>query len=192
MNSLLDILGATIIGGLIYLLLFQVNARISTNASDILVSTFSSRNAVDAGTLLEFDMSKIGYRVSNNVITIAQQRKIEFWSDLFDNDSTVKVCYFLGNTNQLTGTTNPNDRPLYRYVTGSDTLLVSVVRDFTITYFDSAQNVINYASLTTQAGRNNIRGTKLYCRIETTDPSEGEYPFIEFKRTIFPKNLGRK
>jgi len=192
MNGFLDILGSTIIGGLLYLMLFQVNARISSNASDILIGTFSTRNAVDAGNLLEYDISKVGYRVASDVITIAEEHRLEFWSDLYDADSTLKVYYFLGNTNELTGTTNPNDRPLYRQVAGGDTLMVSVVSDFTITYFDSAHNVINYASLTTQVGRNTIRGTELYCRIESTDPSEGEYPFIEFKRTIFPKNLGRK
>jgi len=192
MGSILDLLGATIIGGLIYLLLFQLNARISTNSSDILIGTFSSRNAVDAGNLLEHDISKVGYRVANDVITKAEEHKIEFWSDLYDKDSTIKVYYFLGNTNEFTGTTNPNDRPLYRQVGGGDTLMVSVVSDFKIIYFDSAHNVINYASLSTQSERNTIRGTELYCKFESTDPSEGEYPFIEFKRTIFPKNLGRK
>ena len=192
MDSLLDILGATIIGGLIYLLLFQVNARISANSSEILIGTFSSRNAVDAGNLLDYDISKVGYRVASDVITKAEEHKIEFWSDLYDTDSTIKVYYFLGNTSELTGTTNPNDRPLYRQVTGGDTLMVSVVTDFSITYFDSAHNVIGYGSLSSQTQRNKIRGTELYCRFESTDPSEGEYPFIEFKRTIFPKNLGRK
>jgi len=192
MNGFLDILGSTIIGGLIYLMLFQVNARISTNSSDILIGTFSSRNAVDAGNLLEYDISKIGYRIASDVITIAEEHRLEFWSDLYDSSLALKVYYFLGNTNELTGTTNPNDRPLYRKVDGGNTLMVAVVSDFSITYFDSAHNVINYASLSTQAGRNTIRGTELYCKFESTDPSEGEYPFIEFKRTIFPKNLGRK
>jgi len=192
MGSLLDILGAAIIGGLIYLLLFQFNARISENSSDILISTFSSRNFVDAGNLLEYDISKIGYRIASDFITIAEEDKIEFRSDLYDSDSTLKVYYFLGKTNELTGTTNPNDRPLYRKVSGGDTLMVSVVRDFNITYLDSAHNVMNYSSLNSQTQRNKIRGTKLYCRFESVDPSEGEYPFIEFKRTIFPKNLGRK
>lgn len=191
MNSLLDIIGSSIIGGIMYLLLFQVNSQISMTSIEILQSTFSSRNTVDAVTVLEYDLNKLGYRVAGDFITAAEENKIEFWSDINNEDSTVKVLYFLGDSTEVSGTINPNDRPLYRRVADGDTQMVSVVRDFKITYLDSAYNKISFASLNNQANRNKIRGTRVYLRIESSEPSEGIYPYIEFKRTIIPKNLGR-
>jgi len=191
MNSLLDVIGSSIIGGIMYLLLFQVNSQISMTSIEILQSTFSSRNTVDAVTVLEYDLNKLGYRVAGDFITAAEENKIEFWSDIKNEDSTVKVLYFLGDSTEVSGTINPNDRPLYRRVADGDTQMVSVVRDFKITYLDSAYNKISFASLNNQANRNKIRGTRVYLRIESSEPSEGIYPYIEFKRTIIPKNLGR-
>jgi len=191
MNSLLDVIGSSIIGGIMYLLLFQVNSQISMTSIEILQSTFSSRNTVDAVTVLEYDLNKLGYRVAGDFITAAEENKIEFWSDINNEDSTVKVLYFLGDSTEVSGTINPNDRPLYRRVADGDTQMVSVVRDFKITYLDSAYNKISFASLNNQANRNKIRGTRVYLRIESSEPSEGIYPYIEFKRTIIPKNLGR-
>jgi len=191
MNSLLDVIGSSIIGGIMYLLLFQVNSQISMTSIEILQSTFSSRNTVDAVTVLEYDLNKLGYRVAGDFITAAEENKIEFWSDIKNEDSTVKVLYFLGDSTEVSGTINPNDRPLYRRVADGDTQMVSVVRDFKITYLDSAYNKISYASLNNQTNRNKISGTRVYLRIESSQPSEGIYPYIEFKRTIIPKNLGR-
>jgi len=191
MNSLLDVIGSSIIGGIMYLLLFQVNSQISMTSIEILQSTFSSRNTVDAVTVLEYDLNKLGYRVAGDFITAAEENKIEFWSDINNEDSTVKVLYFLGDSTEVSGTINPNDRPLYRRVADGDTQMVSVVRDFKITYLDSAYNKISYASLNNQTNRNKISGTRVYLRIESSQPSEGIYPYIEFKRTIIPKNLGR-
>jgi len=191
MNSLLDVIGSSIIGGIMYLLLFQVNSQISMTSIEILQSTFSSRNTVDAVTVLEYDLNKLGYRVAGDFITAAEENKIEFWSDIKNEDSTVKVLYFLGDSTEVSGTINPNDRPLYRRVADGDTQMVSVVRDFKITYLDSAYNKISYASLNNQTNRNKISGTRVYLRIESSEPSEGIYPYIEFKRTIIPKNLGR-
>jgi len=191
MNSLLDVIGSSIIGGIMYLLLFQVNSQISMTSIEILQSTFSSRNTVDAVTVLEYDLNKLGYRVAGDFITAAEENKIEFWSDIKNEDSTVKVLYFLGDSTEVSGTINPNDRPLYRRVADGDTQMVSVVRDFKITYLDSAYNKISFASLNNQTNRNKISGTRVYLRIESSEPSEGIYPYIEFKRTIIPKNLGR-
>lgn len=192
MNILLDIIGSTVVGGLILLLLFQINSQSSTNSANILISTFSSRNSVDAGTLLEYDICKLGYRVSSNVITIAEEHKIEFLADLYNDGIPEKILYSLGNVNEVTGTPNPNDCPLYRKVDNSSSKIVSVVRDFNISYFDAAGIDLSYSFLNNQTNRNTIYGTRLYLKFESSDPSEGIYPFIEFKRTIVPKNLYKK
>ncbi|HLG33211.1 MAG TPA: hypothetical protein VI362_09215 [Ignavibacteriaceae bacterium] len=191
MYTLLDILGSTVVGGILYLMLFQVNAQISSTSVSMLTSTFSSRNTVDAGYILEYDISKLGYLVANDFITTAEEHKIEFSSDLDNNGTVENVLYVLGNVNEMTGTMNPNDRPLYRKVANGDTNMVSVLRDFNISYLDSAGNAISYASLNNQTSRNSIRGIHLYLRIESSDPTDGIYPYIEFERRITPKNLGR-
>jgi hypothetical protein len=192
MNSLLDIMGSTIVGGIVLMILFQVNAKISTTSADILLSTFTSINTVDAGAILERDISKLGYRISEDFITVAEEEKIEFWADLSDNGTPQKVLYTLGTVNEVTATTNPNDRPLFRKVSDDSPKLVSVVREFKITYLDMEGNDIAYSTLDNQENRNLIFGIRLYIKIESFDPSEEMYPYIELQRTIIPKNLGKK
>jgi hypothetical protein len=184
----IDIVGSTIIGGIVMLLLFGVNAQISSTSANTIRSTYASRNIIDAAYIIEHDFYKIGYRVNTNIITVAEENKIEFKADL-DNDSIPDVVtLYLGTIQEASGTYNPKDRPLYRKInTNSQT--VSFVREFKVSYLDSIGNEINYSLLTNQTVRDQIYGFEVYIKIESDEPIDGIYPFIEWKRTIIPKNM---
>jgi hypothetical protein len=66
-----------------------------------------------------------------------------------------------------------------------------------LTYLDSVGNTLNYAYLTTQAQRNQIQGLTILLKVESSatvlkneksSTKEDVYPFVEWRKTIYPKN----
>ena len=106
------------------------------------------------------------------------------------------IHYFVGNTTDLSYTTNPNDKPLYRqrnYVDSTNTpieLLNEVqIVDFNLSYFDSIGNSLDYASLTSSGVRELIKSIKIKIKVESDEMYADEYRTSEWKKKISPKNL---
>jgi len=129
-SSLLDIVGSTIIGGFLLLILMRLNEsavqNVYVNAGEMVVQ----QNMLETVKLLEYDFKKIGFCQDyqkipdpSKAVLLATQHSIKFLTDLADpptypgGDGIVDtIYYYTGPTSYLTGTPNPRDMMLYRVV----------------------------------------------------------------------------
>ena len=178
-STLLDILGSIIIGGLVLLILFRVN----TSATSNLYTNTSEANVqsamISVGAVLEEDFRKIGYCKSwtkipdpTKAILFADTSSIKFLTDLNNDGNVDTLSYFLGSTNGLLNTPNPNDRLLYR-VANSDVPKSSNVgiTEFKITYFDSFGNILS----TPVTPPSQIQKMQIDIMVENTEPIDSTY-----------------
>lgn len=188
MGYLLDIVGSFIIAGMVIMILLAVNINNSASSSVILFTTLEQQNVNAVSELIEYDFYKIGYRISDEKIAIADSNEIKFYTDIDNNEFADSIHYYLGKTTDLSYTSNPSDKPLYR--NRNDSLLTEMsVVDFNLSYFDSIGNTLNYALLTSSAGRELISSIKIKIKVESDEKYDDHYRASEWKKKISPKNL---
>ena len=156
-STLLDILGSTIVGGLLLLILFRMstasNANTYKNGGELIVQ----QDLAEVVKLIEYDFRKIGYCKNYNMIpdpsksiTSANDTSITFLTDVANpptypnGDGIVDTMhYYLGSTSELSETPNPADRLLYRVI-NHDTPAGSNlgITMFHLTYFGTLGNHI--------------------------------------------------
>jgi len=190
MQYLLDIAGSVITGSIVLLMLIGVNSRINQHSADILITSNTTTNTIAAGNIIEFDFYKLGYLADTSLFIITEESKCKFRAEIdIDLPNPEEITYFIGSTEEISGTPNPNDKPLYRQINEQDPELIAVVTEFKVTYLDSVQKPIDYYLLTVQQHRDRIRAAKFYMKVESAELIEDYYPFIEWAKIIVPKNL---
>ncbi|MHA2033205.1 MAG: hypothetical protein ACW99Q_27870 [Candidatus Kariarchaeaceae archaeon] len=189
MSDWIDIIGSFVIGSIVMLILTNLNISISTNASSNLYSNIVMRDIVSAADLIEHDLYKIGYRVNNDQITVADSNEIKFFSDI-DNDGIVDEIYYkLSGVDELKKTSNPFDRILSRYKNEEDIPAKIIAVDFDLFYYDSLSQQISYADLKSETGRSRIETIKVRLETETSDKIVDKYESGEWEKIINPKNI---
>lgn len=157
-SSLLDILGSTIIGGLLLMILMRMNASSAQNNYLYSGEQIVQQNIVEVVKLLEYDFRKIGYcSVWSNIpdpakaIIHADSSSISFLTDQVTSanpygDGVVDTLkYYLSSKTVLSSTPNPNDMLLYRVFNHDAVAGANLgVTQFKLTYFDA-----NGAKITT-------------------------------------------
>ncbi len=182
MNILLDLMGSTIIGALIVSMLinfnvFQSNSIISSDSELQL-----QQNAKTLAEILNHDFRKIGYRYDNTAFVEADSERISFYSDV-DRDGNIDlVTYMLGDSTEVSGTTNPRDRILYRIV-DSDT-----IKGPSLGLTKAKFSYFNGSGVETTT-LSEIQYVKAELWIETIEPVDGKHPFTYWELTINPRNL---
>ena len=190
MSYLLDIVGSSIIAGLVVLMLLTLNINNSATSNDILFTTLEQKKITDVTELIEYDFYKLGYCISGEKISVADSTEIMFYTDINNNNLTDSIHYYLGETTDLSYTSNPDDKPLHRNRNNQDSLSTAIpVVDFHLSYFDSIGNTLDYASLTSSAGRELIKSIKIKITVETDEIYDEQYRTSEWKKKISPKNL---
>jgi len=199
MHILIDILGSIIIGGIVLLLHFGLIARMNYVSTDLLLSNSNGGNTVEIAQIIENDFYKIGYRDTTKIVfELAKENAIKFKAATDPDSLPSTFYYFVDTTNQVQGTENPDDRLLYRQIIGTDAEMIGIVRNFNLTYMDSANKTISKDNLLTQPDRDKIKGINIFLRVESsfqvseddkTASGEDVYSFVEWKKTFYPKNL---
>jgi lipopolysaccharide export LptBFGC system permease protein LptF len=189
-SYLLDIIGSTIIAGMVVMILMAVNINTTTSSAAILFTTIEQQKITQVSEIIQYDFYKVGYLVPGEKIAIADSNEIKFYADI-DNDTKIdSVHYYVGYTTDLSYTSNPNDKPLYRQRNYQDSLLAEIpVVDFNLSYYDSIGNSLDYSSLTNSAGRDRIKSIKIKITVESDELYADEYRTSEWKKKISPKNL---
>ena len=190
MSYLLDIVGSFIVAGMVVMILLTVNINHSASSDAILFTTLEQQKVTDVSNLIEYDFYKLGYCISGEKISVADSNEIKFYTDINNNNFTDSIHYYLGETTDLSYTSNPNDRLLYRRRNDTDSLSTSIpVVDFNLSYFDSIGNTLDYASLTSSVGRELIKSIKINIKVESDEMYDDHYRVSEWKKKISPKNL---
>lgn len=148
---IIDILGSMVIGGMLLLILFQMNDHATQNTYNFTGELAAQQNMVTTVEVLEYDFRKIGYCENplalpdpeENAILYADTSDIKFLTDIMippyndpHGDGILDTIeYQLGPTSELTGTPNPNDRMLYRIVNGVKKGVNLGITEFYIKYY---------------------------------------------------------
>ncbi|HRN25111.1 MAG: hypothetical protein IT276_04025 [Ignavibacteriaceae bacterium] len=143
-TTILDILGAAIIGGILLINLLRVNGGLIENESIYSHDKNLQIDLVIAATVLERDFSLLGYVKStdqvgfNQNIFAGDSVSITFRSDIDNNGVIDTISYFISDTSALSNTPNPRDMILYRK-TNSDYpfVLANNVTRFRLTYLNT-------------------------------------------------------
>jgi hypothetical protein len=182
MSLLLDIFGSTFIAGIIFMMLFnlnvfQTNQRISSDSELQL-----QQSAKTLAEIVNYDLRKIGYNYPDIPFIQTDSEYVSFYSDIDRDDVMDSVIYMMGDTTEVSGTTNPRDRVLYRIV-NADT-----IKGPSLGLTKAKFSYLDEFGITTTVPAD-IRYVKAELWVESVEPVEGSYLFTYWEMTINPRNL---
>lgn len=188
MGQLLELLGATVIGAFVILLILNLNLQMNENTRQLTQDTYTQNSSATSLSILEYDLYKAGFRTTGNKILLADSNQVKFRTDINNNGSIDTVYYYTGSTTAMNSTTNPNDKQLYRKINGTINT-AAIITSFNLVYYDSLGNQLSYASLSSAVTRAKIRSIRTYIKLELPDAIDNYYNPVEIRRIIRPKNL---
>ncbi len=189
MNTMLDILGSFVLGGLVIMLLVQVDSTTRTYNYQKQFDMLNQERIIGTNDAVQDDFYKIGYRIKGSKIILADSVGIKFYTD-YNNDGIVDtVRYYLGSKGALANTVNPQDMPLFKTVNGGKQIFIEAVTNFKLIYFDSSGTALTYASLLNQSSRNTVKCIQVRIDCQSPEPIDDVYQSISWQQNIKPKNL---
>jgi hypothetical protein len=194
-STIIDILGAAIIGGLLLLNLLRLNQNVyqvdNATGHDVNLQV----EVVNVADVIESDFNKIGYCANpanitdDPKVTFADSSSIKFQYDEDKDGDYDEIYYYVSGTDALPETPNPRDRILYRVVNGGYPFILSNnITEFKLQYMDAFWNVLP-TPLATPGAANYI---KISFRVE--DPFAYDQNYVEAfwrRLTVTSKNLKR-
>lgn len=157
-STLLDIIGSTLIGGMLILILFRMNDAAVENTYTYGQELIVQQNLVEVVTLLEHDLRKIGYcadwqQIPNPSKSIleAGPHNIKFLTDFPTEEGGLgdgvldELEYYVSGTGLLSGTSNPRDIMLYRVENDDSPKGANLgVTQFDLVYYNTLGQVIPF------------------------------------------------
>ena len=151
-STIIDIIGSTLIGGMLLMILFRMNDAAVENTYVYGGELLVQQNLVEVVSLLEYDFRKIGFCADwqkipdpSHAIISADSNDITFLTDLDSDGNVDTLRYFTGPTSELSVTANPRDMMLYRIENNESPKGANLgVTQFNMLYFDAIGNVIHF------------------------------------------------
>lgn len=191
MQTLIDISGSMIIGGVIILLVLSLNSMLTDTMYEKSQDLIIQQSAINLSRIIEDDLYKVGFLVPGNPIITATVDEIRFLADLNKNGIPDTVRYYLSDTSSGQGTPGSKNRHLYRLLNNEQPLNVAMgLVEFSFTYIDADGNVMDYSDLTGEEQRALIRMIGFDIVVESVDSGELAFLPMMIQRRISPKNLG--
>ncbi len=145
MAAILDVIGSTILGGMLLLIVLNANDMAMESQSiqngDVLVQEI----LVSTVRLIEGEFRNMGFGVpeGTTVVLQADSSSVSFLCDLGRDGGLIDtVSYFVGDTTELLRTQNELDRYLYRKVNGQTPSKVGVVTRFKLQYETRSMEIL--------------------------------------------------
>jgi len=151
-STLLDILGSTIVGGMLLMILLRLNNAAVQNTYVYGGDLITQQDLVAVVDLIEYDFRKIGYCKDwkkipdpSKSIIAATDSSITYLTD-DNNDGVVDTMhYYTGPVSELSQTPNPRDRLLYRVLNSEPAKSANMgITQFKMTYYDALGNKLNF------------------------------------------------
>jgi hypothetical protein len=194
MNTIMDILTSTIIGGMLLLLVLKLNLFMSEASYSSDTELRLQQDTKTLSDIMNSDFRKVGYKYDHTAIITAEKDRFKFVGDLeppgqpgFGVVDTVE--YFLEDSTHSLGTTNQNDIILVRVLNNHDTIAgasLGLVK-LQFSYLDSISAPT--ADLT------KIRYIKTEMWVEPTESrnnfvtGNNDSTFTYWEFTIYPRNI---
>jgi hypothetical protein len=142
-STLIDILGSTIMGGLLLITVLRLNNTATEKTTNYGGELSLQQNLVTIAQIMEYDFRKMGYckdwtKFPDPTQSIAQAttNSIKFYADIDDNGAMDTISYYTGGL--LTSTPNPRDIFFYRKVNSQPPAAINLgVTQFFMKYFDA-------------------------------------------------------
>ena len=197
-NTILDVLGSIIVGGLILLILFRLNSSATANLYNNNSEANVQMSMISVAEVLESDFRKIGYCKDwtkipdpTKAILMADTSSIKFLTDLENDGNVDTLYYYIGPTSELANTPNPRDRLLYRVVNGSAPKSSNVgITRFKLSYFDSFGNEITKMPVS-PTGK--IQKIQIDLQVENAEAIDSTYTVSYWRQIkLSAKNLSNR
>jgi len=194
-TTILDIIGATIIGGLLLLNLLKLNENVyqvdNATGHDVNLQV----EVVNIANIVDSDFNKIGYcsdpmnMNDDPKVTLADTSSIKIVFDVDKNGEYDTVYYFVSDINMLSNTPNPRDRILYRKVNSDFPFIVSNnITEFKFQYLGALYDTLS----TPLASPGLATYIKISFRVEDPFAYDQKYTEAFWRRlTVTSKNLKR-
>ena len=194
-TTILDIIGATIIGGLLLLNLLKLNENVyqvdNATGHDVNLQV----EVVNIANIVDGDFNKIGYcsdpmnMNDDPKVTLADTSSIKIVFDVDKNGEYDTVYYFVSDINMLSNTPNPRDRILYRKVNSDFPFIVSNnITEFKFQYIGALYDTLS----TPLASPGLATYIKISFRVEDPFAYDQKYTEAFWRRlTVTSKNLKR-
>lgn len=152
MSTILDILGAIVIGGFLLLAIIRMNGTTVESTYVYSADLTVQSNLVAVGGLIEYDFRRIGYCADpskipdpSKSILAADSNRIKFLTDVDSDGNVDTVQFYVGPTSELSGTPNPRDRLLYRVVNQEQAKGVNLgVTQLSLQYYDALADLLSF------------------------------------------------
>jgi hypothetical protein len=143
--TIIDILGATAIGGLLLLILLRLNGNVIESNFIHGSDRSLQRGLTETAMVVEKDLRRMGYCADPFKLTDVMSRVkyadtsyISFYTDVNDDGELDSIAYFISDTSALSSTKNPRDRILYRQINTKTPFMVSTnIVQFKLKYFEA-------------------------------------------------------
>ncbi|NGP76948.1 hypothetical protein G3570_09910 [Balneolaceae bacterium YR4-1] len=211
----LGLVTSYIIAGMLMLAIVTMNINLSTSSSDLTLTQITKQHVQTVTDMLTYDIPKIGFAQNGkvtkynnpdtgtnyNMITIADNNRIRFYSDVDNNGQIDEVTWEFKTSEPVATTNNPNDFKLVRSqrnmvtnVTESTEITLGVT-EFVINYYDEyGDSKINKLS-TPVANPDNIKQIDIELVMESKEKirysvnSDGRYVASAWEKRYTPRNL---
>jgi hypothetical protein len=194
-STILDILGAAIIGGILLINLLNANGNLLENESIYNHDKNLQVDLVIAATIIERDFNLLGYVANleqvgyNQNIFNGAENTITFRSDIDNNGVIDTITYSISDTSALSNTPNPRDRLLYRRLNNDiPFVLANNITRFRLTYLDTQMNEVSPPIGLTTA----VNYIRIEIRIEDPYAFDNKYSEAIWRRiTVSTNNVNR-
>lgn len=193
MSVLIDIIGAFVIGSIMFVMIFGNMGNVNQAHYEKALSTNVQTNVVTVARIMEYDILKIGYHNKNDAIQYADSTGIRFKADLKNDGNIVSVQYILGNL--ITSTRNPKDRKFIRQAGSAPAIEANLgLTSMQFTYYDTLGNRLK-TPITTPVRLDSIKSINVKLWLESPEPvysmtkGDSSYQTVFWEKTMYPRNL---
>jgi len=191
MSTMLDIVGALLLFGILIVTIARVQSNLNEASFQNSFSVITQGNATELARQVEYDFTKIGFRVPVKRILHADTNLIEFRSDLLNNGIIDTIKYSTGTVSEATITANPFDFPLKRRSRTGVLTQQRSLRRFHLRYFDFNHSRIG-TPITHIDSLAKIYAINVFFTVEGRETARGgdtTYYAVFWQKLIYPRNL---
>lgn len=190
MSVIIDIIGATLILGIILSAIFGMNLNLNQASYNKTFALITQTNCVTLARMFEYDMLKIGYHVPRDssvspprVVSIVAVKSdsIVFKADLRDIGTINTVKYYIGSSSALGTTKNPRDRMIFRVEDGNVIAASIGLTSLSFTYYDRNEF--------TTSTPEEIKAINIKFTVESPEPVDTSYAAAFWQKKLYPKNI---
>lgn len=195
----INVLTTFIIAGILFLMLAYMNRGVSNNSNELIVSQSKQAQKIDIQAIISNDFPKIGFDFNTSIdslIVEADSSKIVFKSNLDNSaDGSIERVTWEFSTDDVSSTSNPNDKILRRTVDSDITEIVLGVTSFRLDYFDSYGSTTPLSTPLSTADIDNLRQIAVTIEIQSAElvsPTFGgdsNYITTIWTKRFTPRNL---